>query len=106
MLEKMKSKLPGMKGESEKSMKPPSIEVEIGEEEGPEEEMPEEGDTEEVAVGDLAQFSDEELKAELEKRGMKVGSGGELPEAAAEGEPAVQESQEKELVPQKKVKSV
>ena len=102
MLEKMKSKLPGMKGESEKSMKPPSIEVEIGEEEGPEEEMPEEGDTEEVAVGDLAQFSDEELKAELEKRGMQVASGGAsimaLPEAEGEEAPAP--------APQKKVKSV
>lgn len=100
MLEKMKSKLPGMKGESEKSMKPPSIEVEIGEEEGPEEEMPEEGDTEEVAVGDLAQFSDEELKAELEKRGMSVASGGAsitpLPEAESEEAPAP--------APQKKVK--
>jgi hypothetical protein len=67
-MDKMKEKLPGMA-----SKKPvPSIEIEM---EGEEEETPEapvEGDEEEIAVGDLAQFSDEELKAELEKRGMQV----------------------------------
>lgn len=88
MLEKLKNKLPGMKGKEEgKPM--PGIEIEIGEEEGEEESAPEgEGMEEEVSVGELAQFSDEELKAELEKRGMTVASGGAsitpLPEAEPE----------------------
>lgn len=71
MLEKLKEKLP----KTGKAEKPAGIEIEIGEEEGEEEEMPE-GEEEEIAVGELAKFSDEELKAELEKRGMKVASGG------------------------------
>ncbi len=88
MMDKMKEKLPGMA-----SKKPvPSIEIEM---EGEEEEAPEapvEGDEEEIAVGDLAQFSDEELKAELEKRGMKVASGG----ASVTPLPPVEEEEESE----------
>jgi len=91
MLEKLKNKLPGEK-KSEKYSKPmPGVEIEIGEPEDEAEEAsegPSESPDEEVAVGELAQFSDEELKAELEKRGMKVESGGAsilaLPEAGPE----------------------
>lgn len=90
MLEKLKNKLPGEK-KSEKYSKPmPGVEIEIGEPEDDEAEGPEmaEDKEEQVAVGELAQFSDEELKAELEKRGMKVESGGAsilaLPEAGPE----------------------
>ena len=105
-MDKMREKLPmkGAKKDSEASPMPkaPSIEVEIGEEEGPEEEGAPEGDMEEeVSVGELAQFSDEELKAELEKRGMEVATGGAsitpLPEAEGEEEAPAP-------APQKKVK--
>ena len=93
MLGKMKDKIPGEK-KSEKYSKPmPGVEIEIGESEAEDEAEASEGPSEasaeeEVAVGELAQFSDEELKAELEKRGMKVASGGAsitpLPEAGPE----------------------
>lgn len=89
MMEKMKEKLPGVKGKAEapdmmeKKKAMPGIEIEIGEEEGPEaEDMSEaEGmDEEEVAVGELAKLSDEELLAEVKKRGLSA----EAPEAPEE----------------------
>lgn len=109
MFEKMKDKLPGMKGkedmEAPKKKAMPGIEIEI---EGEEEEGMEapEGmeEEEEVAVGELAKLSDEELMAEAEKRGMvvskpeeseseEVASGGSsmqaLPEAGEEEEVVV-----------------
>lgn len=90
MLEKLKDKLP-MMGKKSKEMEKPSVEIEIGEEEGPEEGMEEEGmEEEEVAVGKLAEFSDEELMAEMKKRGLEVASGGSailgLPELPKEEE--------------------
>lgn len=90
MLENLKNKLPGMLKNKKESKPMPGVEIEIGEEE--EEGAPEGEDMEEeeVSVGELAQFSDEELKAELEKRGMKVASGGSaitaLPEISEEEE--------------------
>lgn len=100
MMEKMKDKLPGVKGKAEapdmmeKKKTMPGIEIEIGEED--ETESPDEGslsessDEETVAVGELAQLSDEELLAEVKKRGLEVASGGasimSLPEAESEGE--------------------
>lgn len=88
MMEKMKEKLPGVKGKAEapdmmeKKKAMPGIEIEIGEEEGPEaEDMSEgEGMDEEVAVGELAKLSDEELLAEVKKRGLSA----EAPEAPEE----------------------
>jgi len=106
MFEKMKEKLPGMKGkedmEAPKKKAMPGIEIEIEgeEEEGMEGEESPEGMEEEVAVGELAKLSDEELMAEAEKRGMtiskpegeEVASGGAsvtpLPEAGPEEEEA------------------
>jgi hypothetical protein len=79
MFEKMKEKLPGMKGkedmEAPKKKPMPGIEIEIEgeeEEEGMEDEESPEGMEEEVSVGELAKLSDEELMAEAEKRGMTV----------------------------------
>lgn len=102
MYGKMKDKMP-MKGSKEESVmekkKPMAgieIEIEGEESEGEEPEMAEteEGmDEEEVSVGELAKFSDEELKAELEKRGMSVAS-----EASAE-EPSTSESESEEPMP-------
>ena len=108
MFEKMKEKLPGMKSkedmEAPKKKAMPGIEIEIEgeEEEGMEgEESPEGMEEEEVAVGELAKLSDEELMAEAEKRGMtiskpegeEVASGGAsimaLPEAEGEAEEEV-----------------
>lgn len=107
MLDKLKDKLPGM-GKKKAEEKAPSIEIEMEDEE----EMPpegEEGEEEEVEVGALAKFSDEELKAEMEKRGMEVASGGssimalpELPEEEEEGMPMPEE--EEGMVPKKKPK--
>jgi hypothetical protein len=75
MLEKLKDKLP-MMGKKGKEMEKPSVEIEIGEDE--EEGMPEEEgmgeEEEEVAVGKLAEFSDEELMEEMKKRGQRNGS--------------------------------
>jgi len=105
MLDKLKDKLPGM-GKKKAEEKAPSIEIEMEDEE----EMPpegEEGEEEEVEVGALAKFSDEELKAEMEKRGMEVASGGssimalpEIPEEEEEGMPEEEEG----MVPKKKPK--
>lgn len=92
MMDKLKDKLPGKKyGKEEEMAKPAGIEIEIGEEEEPEEgEGMDEAsaEDEEVSVGKLAEFSDEELMAEMKKRGMEVASGGAsitpLPEAGPE----------------------
>ena len=91
MLEKLKDKLPMMGKKGEEMMKKPSVEIEIGEDE--EEEMPEEGmgEEEEVAVGKLAEFSDEELMAEMKKRGLKGG--------APEPELPMKEEEEEEEMP-------
>ena len=104
MLDKLKDKLPGM-GKKKAEEKAPSIEIEMEDEE----EMPpegEEGEEEEVEVGALAKFSDEELKAEMEKRGMEVASGGSsimaLPEMPEEEEGMPEE--EEGMVPKKKPK--
>lgn len=104
MLEKLKDKLPGM-GKKKAEENAPSIEIEMEDEE----EMPPEGEEseeEEVEVGALAKFSDEELKAEMEKRGMEVASGGSsimaLPEMPEEEEGMPEE--EEGMVPKKKPK--
>ena len=107
MFEKMKEKLPGMKGkedmEAPKKKAMPGIEIEIEGEEEEGMEAPEGMEDEEVAVGELAKLSDEELMAEAEKRGMvvskpegegeKVAAGGAsimaLPEAEGEEEEEV-----------------
>ena len=106
MLDKLKDKLPGM-GKKKAEEKAPSIEIEMEDEE----EMPpegEEGEEEEVEVGALAKFSDEELKAEMEKRGMEVASGGsgvlalpEIPEEE-EGMPEEEEEPKKPVMKPKK----
>lgn len=89
MMDKLKDKLPGKKyGKGEEEMaKPTGIEIEIGEEEDMGEASAED---EEVSVGKLAEFSDEELMAEMKKRGMEVASGGAsitaLPEVESEDE--------------------
>jgi hypothetical protein len=98
MLDRMKSKMPGMKEEetvSEKKKPMAGIEIEIEGEEGPkEEEDMSEGEgmaDEEVSVGELAKLSDEELLAEVEKRGLEVATGGAgttpLPEVGEEEMP-------------------
>lgn len=91
MLEKLKDKLP-MMGKKSKEMEKPSVEIEIGEDE---EEMPGEYgegmEEEEVAVGKLAEFSDEELMAEMKKRGLKGG--------APEPELPMKEEEEEEEMP-------
>ena len=103
MMDKLKDKLPGKKygkgeEEGEGMTKPAGIEIEIGEEEDDTEGIDEaSAEEEEVSVGKLAEFSDEELMAEMKKRGMEVASGGAsitaLPEAGPE---------EEEEVPKKK----
>ena len=117
MYDKMKDKMPGMKGKEEKEemkKKPMAgIEIEIEGEEEEGMESPEGMEDEEVAVGELAKLSDEELMAEVEKRGMtvskpegegeEVASGGSsitpLPEAGEE------EEEEEVIIPSKKRKS-
>ena len=102
MLDRMKSKMPGMKeeySEEEGKKKKPmaGIEIEIeGEGEGEEspEGMAEEGMEEEVSVGELAKLSDEELMAEVEKRGMVV-SKPEGVEAEGEAEEEMPELKKK-----------
>ena len=95
MYERMKDKIPGMKSKEmpeEESKKKPmagiEIEIEGDEEEGME--APEGMEDEEVAVGELAKLSDEELMAEVEKRGMTV-SKPEESEAPSEAAEAVEE---------------
>ena len=90
MMDKLKDKLPGKKygkGEEEEMAKPAGIEIEIGEDET---ESPDEGSLasegeaeEEVSVGELAKLSDEELLAEVKKRGLELG-GQEQPEMPEE----------------------
>ena len=108
MLDRMKSKMPGMKeeySEEEGKKKKPmaGIEIEIeGDDEAEGEGVAEEGmEEEEVSVGELAKLSDEELMAEAEKRGMvvskpegeEVASGGsaimDMPEPGEEEEVVV-----------------
>jgi len=90
MLEKLKDKLP-MMGKKGKEMEKPSVEIEIGEDEE-EAPMPEEGmEEEEIAVGKLAEFSDEELMAEMKKRGLNGG--------APEPELPMKEEEEEEEMP-------
>lgn len=113
MLDRMKSKMPGMKeaySEEEGKKKKPmaGIEIEIeGEGEGEGEGVAEEGmEEEEVSVGELAKLSDEELMAEAEKRGMvvskpegeEVASGG----SAILGLPDPGEEEEEIVIPKKK----
>jgi hypothetical protein len=115
MFEKMKEKLPGMKGkedmEAPKKKAMPGIEIEIEgeEEEGMEGEESPEGMEEEVSVGKLAELSDEELMAEAEKRGMVV-SKPEGEEVASGGAsvtplPEVGPEEEEAPVPPKKKKA-
>ena len=108
MFEKMKEKLPGMKGkedmEAPKKKAMPGIEIEIEGEEEEGMEAPEGMEDEEVAVGELAKLSDEELMAEAEKRGMVVSK----PEGASESEAAEAEPEmpeEEVVVPSKKKKA-
>ena len=121
MYERMKDKLPGMKkkemSEEEVKKKPMAgieIEIEGEEEEGMEgAEAPEGMEDEEVSVGKLAELSDEELMAEVEKRGMTVSkpeeSEGEGKEMASGGSsimalPEVEEEEEEVVVPPAKKK--
>ena len=87
--------------------KPAGIEIEIGEED--ETESPDEGSLasegeadEEVSVGKLAEFSDEELMAEMKKRGMEVASGGASITALPEAQP--EEGEEEVPMPAAKKK--
>ena len=122
MYERMKDKLPGMKkkemSEEEMKKKPMAgieIEIEGEEEEGMEgAEAPEGMEEEEVSVGKLAELSDEELMAEVEKRGMTVSKPeegeGEGKEMASGGSsimalPEVEEEEEEVVVPSKKKKA-
>ena len=109
MFEKMKEKLPGMKSkempEEEMKKKKPmaGIEIEIEGEEEEGMEAPEGMEEEEVSVGKLAELSDEELMAEVEKRGMVVSK----PEGASESEAAEAEpemSEEEVVIPPAKKK--
>jgi hypothetical protein len=102
----MKSKMPGMKeeySEEEGKKKKPmaGIEIEIESEAEGESLASESEAEEEVSVGELAKLSDEELMAEVEKRGMvvskpegeEVASGGsaimDMPEPGEEEEVVV-----------------
>lgn len=108
MLDRMKSKMPGMKeeyseeeGKKKKPMAGIEIEIEDESESSDEESLSEASAEEEVSVGELAKLSDEELMAEVEKRGMvvskpegeEVASGGSailgLPEPGEEEEVVV-----------------
>jgi hypothetical protein len=110
MYERMKDKIPGMKSkempEEENKKKPMAgIEIEIeNEEEGMDEAgaSPEGMEDEEVAVGELAKLSDEELMAEVEKRGMVVSKPEEAP--ASESEAAEAEAAEEVVIPPAKKK--
>ena len=80
MLDRMKSKMPGMKeeyseeeGKKKKPMAGIEIEIEGEGDESSDESLASESEAEEeVSVGELAKLSDEELMAEVEKRGMVV----------------------------------
>jgi hypothetical protein len=109
MYERMKDKIPGMKSkempEEENKKKPMAgIEIEIeGDEEEEGMEAPEGMEDEEVAVGELAKLSDEELMAEVEKRGMVVSKPEGEGEAPSESEPEMPE--EEVVIPSKKKKA-
>jgi hypothetical protein len=109
MFEKMKEKLPGMKSkempEEEMKKKKPmaGIEIEIEGEEEEGMEAPEGMEEEEVSVGKLAELSDEELMAEVEKRGMVVSKPEESESETAEAEPEM--SEEEVVIPSKKKKA-
>lgn len=106
MLDRMKSKMPGMKEEeavSEKKKPMAGIEIEIegDESEGEaEDSLSEASAEEEVSVGELAKLSDEELLAEVEKRGLEVASGG----SAIMDMPKPTEGEAEEEMPQPKKK--
>jgi hypothetical protein len=110
MFEKMKEKLPGMKSkempEEEMKKKKPmaGIEIEIEGEEEEGMESPEGMEEEEVSVGKLAELSDEELMAEVEKRGMVVSKPEESEAPASESEPEMAE-EEVVIPPAKKKKA-
>ena len=108
MLDRMKSKMPGMKeeyseeeGKKKKPMAGIEIEIEDESESSDEDSLSEASAEEEVSVGELAKLSDEELMAEAEKRGMvvskpegeEVASGGsaimDMPEPGEEEEVVV-----------------
>ena len=110
MYERMKDKIPGMKSKEmpeEESKKKPmagiEIEIEGDEEEGME--APEGMEDEEVAVGELAKLSDEELMAEVEKRGMTVSKPEGEGEAPSEAPSEAAEAVEEVPVPPKKKKA-
>jgi len=114
MYDKMKDKMPGMKGKEEKEemkKKPMAgIEIEIEGEEEEGMESPEGMEDEEVAVGELAKLSDEELMAEVEKRGMTVSKPEEGEEVASGGSsitplPEAGEEEEEVIIPSRKKKS-
>jgi hypothetical protein len=110
MFEKMKEKLPGMKGkedmEAPKKKAMPGIEIEIEGEEEEGMEAPEGMEEEEVAVGELAKLSDEELMAEAEKRGMTISKPEGEGEAPSEAPSEAAEAVEEEVpVPPKKKKA-
>jgi hypothetical protein len=116
MYDKMKDKMPGMKGKEEKEemkKKPMAgIEIEIEGEEEEGMESPEGMEDEEVAVGELAKLSDEELMAEVEKRGMTVSKPEEGKEVASGGSsvlalPEAGEAEEEEevIIPSRKKKA-
>lgn len=79
MMDKLKDKLPGKKygkeEEGEGMAKPAGIEIEIGEDESEDdtEGIDEAQAEDEVSVGELAKLSDEELLAEVKKRGLELG---------------------------------
>ena len=115
MYDKMKDKMPGMKGKEEKEemkKKPMAgIEIEIEGEEEEGMESPERMEDEEVAVGELAKLSDEELMAEVKKRGMTVSKPEEGEEVASGGSSitplpeAGEEEEEEVIIPSRKKKS-
>lgn len=115
MLDRMKSKMPGMKeeySEEEGKKKKPmaGIEIEIeGDDEAEGESLASESEAaeEEVSVGELAKLSDEELMAEAEKRGMVV-SKPEGEEVASGGSAIMdmpEPGEEEEIVVPKKKKA-
>jgi hypothetical protein len=111
MFEKMKEKLPGMKSkempEEEMKKKKPmaGIEIEIEGEEEEGMEAPEGMEEEEVSVGKLAELSDEELMAEVEKRGMVVSKPEESESEAPASESEPEMSEEEVVIPSKKKKA-
>lgn len=93
---KSKSRLDKLKMPEKKKMDVSELEMELSPEEGSEpememseEEMPAQSDSpEQGAAIDLSSVSDDELKAELEKRGLMGDLEGQSPEAPSEEYPA------------------